>query len=178
MFMLVFDWVLSEFSWVSIDLSNFSISWKNAFSKGPPSGKGRGSNLNVQQFWYIILKSNCYKNGTAVGHWKQTHKYRVSNLKLSFSFGFLWRYGKCYDFGLLVCYTIDLRQFFGAKKPDRKWPEMTKNDLSCKNSIFDWFWTFVWSCIFDFWTMLYQYFILSTPEKNCFGVYRVRKWNL
>ena len=41
----------------------------------------------------------------------------------------MWRYGKCYDFGLLVCYTRDLRQFFGAKKPDRKWPEMTKNDL-------------------------------------------------
>ena len=77
-------------------------------------------------------------------------RYRVSNLKLWFLFGLLWRYGKCYDFGLLVCYTIDLRQFFGAKKPDRKWPEMTKNDLSCKNSILDWFWTFIWSCIFGF----------------------------
>ena len=50
-------------------------------------------------------------------------KYRVSNLKLEFLYGLLWRYGKCYDFGLLVCYTTDLRQFFGAKNPtgsDRK----------------------------------------------------------
>ena len=49
--------------------------------------------------------------------------YRVSNLKLEFLYGLLWRYGKCYDFGLLVCYTTDLRQFFGAKNPtgsDRK----------------------------------------------------------
>ena len=67
---------------------------------------------------------------------KKTCAYRVSNLKLPFSFRLVWTYGWHYNYGVLVCYRTDLRQFFGVKKPDRKWPEMTKNDISSKYSIF------------------------------------------
>ena len=135
------------------------------------------TNINLPSFMALISILRFFiriYDWLAVG----SRYYRVSNLKLSFSFGLLWRYGKCYDFGLLVCYTIDLRQFFGAKKPDRKWPEMTKNDLSCKNSIFDWFWTFVWSRFFGFLENATSIFHSRYTWDIFFGMYRVRKCNL
>jgi len=44
---------------------------------------------------------------------------------------------------------------------DHKWPEMTKNDITSKNSIFLLILNF---CFFDICKMLHQYFILKTPE--------------
>ena len=91
--------------------------------------------------------------------------YRVSNLKLSFSFRLVWTYGWSYIFGLLLCYSTDLRQFFGVKKPHRKWPEMTKNGIFSKNSIFKLILNFFFGRVFfGFWKILYKYFILNTPE--------------